>query len=355
MQYHFFTNESSYSSSFIELLDEICNPLEYFVVFGFGKKHPHKVKYPSHIKQRILYMRKPAHMLKLIFNLHKSSKIFLHFLAYDPSLIFWATNKTLLKRSTWIVWGNDLYSYHKRNNSLRTKIYEYFRRIVIKNIAQIATSVKEDYDLVKEFYTTNAKYRFAIYSLPVDFKALDDIKTIINDNTTRFLVGNSGDPSNLHLEALDSLSTFKNEDIEITCILSYGASTEYQNAVIEYGNNIFGQKFKPICEYMDGKSYGRFLSTINVAIMNHKRQQGLGNIFPLLYIGCKVFMRSDITSYSFFKRLGCEIYDTYQLPKYNINELCNNKKTNPNKAIISHLLSKENCIAVWSDLIQNEK
>ncbi len=351
MHYHFFTNESSYSSAFIELLDNVCNPDEYFIVFGFGKKHPHKGDYAAHLKKRILYMRNPKELTKLYFGLKNSTKIFFHFLAYDPSLVFWAVNKHLLKHSTWVIWGNDLYSYHKRNNSIRTKIYEYFRRIVIKNIAEIAALVKEDYDLTKKFYATNAKYRFAIYSLPVDFEGLDKNAVKCNDNTIRFLVGNSGDPSNLHFEALDLLSKFKNDDIEVICILSYGATAEYQKAVIEYGTNIYGSKFKPICDYMNGETYGRLLSTINVAIMNHKRQQGLGNIFPLLYIGCKVFMRSDITSYQFFKRMECEIHDIYELSNYNINILSQHESHNNNKNIIKQLLSRENCMAVWKNLL----
>lgn len=43
----------------------------------------------------------------------------------------------------------------------------------------------------------------------------------------------------------------------------------------------------PIVDFMDFNEYINFLSTIDIAIFNHKRQQGMGNIITLLGMGKK--------------------------------------------------------------------
>lgn len=72
-------------------------------------------------------------------------------------------------------------------------------------------------------------------------------------------IGNSADSSNNHFEILNKLEKFKNKNIKLFCILSYGDKI-YAEKVIKYGEKIFKEKFIPIEKIikitsgMDGES-----------------------------------------------------------------------------------------------------
>ena len=70
--------------------------------------------------------------------------------------------------------------------------------------------------------------------------------------------------------------------------------------VMKVGYEIFGDKFKPIIDYMNEQDYYKFLSTIDIGIFNHNRQQGMGNIITLLGMGKKVYMNPEVTTYEMF-------------------------------------------------------
>jgi hypothetical protein len=67
-------------------------------------------------------------LLKLIPKLIEAEHIYFQFLPLGPSLYMWYFLQFLMKKSTWVVWGADLYFYRYKNNSLRDNIYEYIRR-----------------------------------------------------------------------------------------------------------------------------------------------------------------------------------------------------------------------------------
>src|SRR5690606_3405679 len=101
------------------------------------------------------------------------------------------------------------------------------------------------------------------------------------DSTVNILVGNSADPSNNHLEILDKLLPYKDADIQIYTPLSYG-DQDHAKLVSEYGKKLFSEKFSPVTDFMKEENYLNFLCSIDIAIFNHKRQQGMGNITTLL-------------------------------------------------------------------------
>ncbi|MBP7613015.1 MAG: TDP-N-acetylfucosamine:lipid II N-acetylfucosaminyltransferase [Paludibacter sp.] len=353
MYYHFFTGENGYSKALLDQIEEITDLKQHFVVFGFARKQDKSLQYSEKLNDRIKYLTKVRDLLFVLKNIKKAHWIYLHFLAYDPSLLFWALNKKLIAKSTWIIWGSDLYSYYKRNKNLKTRIYEILRKKIIGHLPEIAAFVKEDYDLVKKLYYTNAVYTPILYPIPVNTKQLDKFRTNKASATTTFLTGNSGDPSNLHIEMLNYLSRFSNEDIIIKCPLSYGGSAQYIEKVIQYGNEIFAEKFEPVTNYMNTEEYAELLSTVDVALMNHKRQQGLGNILALMYLGRKVYMRSDITSYYFFERHKCDIFDIRNIDKSSFGELIKPvDKAENNFNTISKIISKEYYLNLWDDLLK---
>lgn len=351
MFYHIFTGESVYSQALLKLLEKNVNLEEHTIIFGFAKMQDKTFEYSEALCSRIKYLTKPKDLLFCINNIQSANWIYIHYLAYDPSLLYWALHKSLVLKSTWVAWGNDIYSYYKKNNNLKTRIYEILRRHIIRQLPEIAVFVEEDFSLIKSFYKTKALHIPILYPIPVNLEHLEKIEAVKSDSTVRIMIGNSGDPSNLHLEMIDKLVPFRDKDIEILCPLSYGGSCDYKKAVIDRGKEILGDKFVAITELMSLEEYSKFLGRIDISLMNHKRQQGLGNILALLYLGKKVFIRPDITSYYYFKRQNCRVYNIQDFDKIQFEELkapITDKQQN--KAIIKKIISEENYLTLWLNL-----
>ncbi|NLI72696.1 MAG: TDP-N-acetylfucosamine:lipid II N-acetylfucosaminyltransferase [Bacteroidales bacterium] len=351
MYFHVFYGENGYSKALLELLENHIDLDNHIMVFGFYKEQSKNAVYSGKINTKSLL--KINDLLFVLKNIQKADWIYIHFLQYNPTLLYWALNEKLLKKSTWIVWGSDLYSYYKKDKNLKTRIYEFWRRKVISELPEIAVFAEEEFNLIKKLYETNAEYAPILYPIPINISYLDRLKPKVSKEKTVFLLGNSGDKSNLHYEMINLLTPFSAENIEIICPLSYGADKEYQESVIRYGTKYFGDKFIPLVDFMGKEEYSQVLGSIDVALMNHKRQQGLGNILALLYLGKKVFMRTDVTSYAFLKNKGCELYDITQIKNFSFTELMETTaEIVKNKKIVKGIISKENYLNLWLNFLK---
>lgn len=119
------------------------------------------------------------------------------------------------------------------------------------------------------------------------------------------LLGNSANPTNNHLEALQLLRGRLPPGGAVVAPLSYGkAPRGYAPAVIEAGRVALGERFEPLAEWMPIEAYNTRLVRCGVVFMNHRRQQAVGNICAALYRGASVYLRRDNPLYGFFCDLG---------------------------------------------------
>ncbi|WP_121567488.1 TDP-N-acetylfucosamine:lipid II N-acetylfucosaminyltransferase [Petrotoga sp. Shatin.DS.tank11.9.2.9.3] len=291
----------------------------------------------------------------LLFQMKRAEKIFIHSLFFSELVLFLFLQSHLLKKSYWVLWGGDLY-YHKfTNKNLKFDSYELTRKDVIKNFGHIVTLVPGDYYLAKKWYKTEAKYHYAFYPNPVNYSYLDKIKNSKKETDRKvILVGNSADPANKHTEILNKLSRFKEKDIEIITPLSYG-DQQWAKKVYEAGKNLYGEKYKPLLEFLSPEEYGKVLNSVDIAIFNHDRQQAIGNILALLYLGKKVFIKSDITPWDFFKEKGLTMFDTYGLDNLTFDELIYMDKNlrERNREIIAKEFSEEKCVELWKNIFES--
>jgi hypothetical protein len=151
------------------------------------------------------------------------------------------------------------------------------------------------------------------------------------------------------------LSYFKDKEIRIICPLSYGGPDDYAEQVKRKGSELFGSRFIPLAHFIKPDEYSSLLADVDVAVMNHNRQQGLGNILPILFLGKKVYLRKDTSSYQFLKRLGCGISGIDELEN-NPENLFHIEEGVPdrNRKIIGNLMSEENCVSLWDNLFHPE-
>lgn len=266
--------------------------------------------------------------------MQSSEKIIIHGL-FDIRLVrLLAISPWLLKKCYWVMWGGDLYHYQFRSRGFRSNINELFRAFVIKHFGHLITHIKGDYELAKEWYDTSGQWH-ECFMYPSNLYKDYPLQPKVHD-TINIQVGNSADPSNNHLEVLQKLKAFRDQAIRIYVPLSYG-DIEYAKKIISFGQENFGEKFIPLSDFMPFEIYLNLLAQIDIAIFNHRRQQGMGNTTTLLGLGKKVYIRSDVTPWKFYAKLGVNLYNVAEV---NLDLILPNV-AQKNRNIISDYFSKE--------------
>ena len=127
------------------------------------------------------------------------------------------------------------------------------------------------------------------------------------------LVGNSATPTNNHIEVFRILSRIQlPASSKIVVPVSYG-DAQYREKIVELGNELFGDQFQPVTDFMDFDQYVALLQSCSMMVMNHKRQQGAGNIGIGMYLGAKVFVNPCSPLYDYYKETGLTIYSLAEL------------------------------------------
>ncbi|WP_029935163.1 TDP-N-acetylfucosamine:lipid II N-acetylfucosaminyltransferase [Thiomicrospira pelophila] len=238
----------------------------------------------------------------------------------------------------WLGWGYDYYSYiYKNEDALllsetlplkkscrKTSFADFlhpvklakkvarkltelaFKNKALKRIGSFSPVLSEEHKLV-----ANAGLITHLPALmPWNYGSLEEslVKNFIGErvNGDAILLGNSASFTNNHLEAFELIQA--NEDViglhsKIVAPLSYGDAC-YKKAMLEQGELNFGERFHPVVDFMAIDDYVALLKQCGFAIMNHKRQQAVGNIVIMLYLGARVFLREENPTYQMLKNDG---------------------------------------------------
>jgi len=277
----------------------------------------YKVKPRSNVvmlDERMGRLRKMAEWSKAM---NKADKIILHGL-FDIRIInLLCLQPWLLKKCYWVMWGGDLYHYKLRGRGIRSDIQEAKRAFVIKRMGHLVTYIKGDYELAQKWYGARGEYHTCLMYPSNLYK--DYVVPPKQGDTVNILVGNSADPTNNHAEIFEKLMPNKDQNIRIICPLSYGIA-EYSDRIVKLGAKLFGDKFSPLLDFMPFENYMELLGQIDVAVFAHKRQQAMGNTITLLGLGKKIYMRSDVTSWTIFNEQGIKVFDVDKLDLKPIEE-----------------------------------
>lgn len=144
---------------------------------------------------------------------------------------------------------------------------------------------------------------FTYYPLEFIIKGNESLKVKGND----ILIGNSANYSNNHLEAFDLVGKIGIGNRRIIVPLSYGDS-KYGDFIHSSGDRMFGQGFTPLRQFIPLERYTRTLQGCGIVIMNHYRQQAIGNVLAMIWMGAKVYLNESSTFYHYMKRLGVKVY-----------------------------------------------
>jgi len=222
-----------------------------------------------------------------------------------------------LKRMVWVMWGMDLRDISVSSSSSDNDRH-WINKTIIPSLGAVCPLVSNDFSVLEKAIGPCPNYFEAYYS----FREIKELPSVprLRKGPVKVLLGNSANPSNNHIEAIEWIADFKHEQIKIFCPLSYGGSKAYVEKVVRAGKLLLGDKFHPIVDMMPIEKYFEFLDGIDVLIFNHHRQQGLGNLIHMLLQGKPIYIRKDSSTFVSMKEMGIELRDSCQIPKMSFSE-----------------------------------
>lgn len=344
-------SDEKFTDHVIELFDEIYPDRNIF--FIELKEGLDNLVFVKSRNNRIIISQFGAPLIRFQFSdLSVFSVVILHNIVnyYKIDLITRCSNNV---RFHWMIWGADLYSFPGLShnilpvsmNYLKSKStflknllrfifdnYPYTYNILYvliylkkspiykalnacKKINSISTIVPTELELVRKYVNPN------VVDIPFKYSTIEkllsgDLETLCISGD--FLVGNSATIENNHLDIFQTIKKLDYFNENIYCPLSYGGVdfNLYAQDIVFEGNKEFGTKFLPLTEYLSPLEYGDVLKKCGNVVMNHVRQQGLGNIVTSLWRGARVFLNPKSPIYLFFKSVGITIYTISDVAYY---------------------------------------
>ncbi len=252
------------------------------------------------------------------------------------------------RKFLWIFWGAEVYNNpllnkenilgektqklaSNRNEISIRRIKQLVRKYLIplpqfklikaaaSLIIYVAATYEEDYLNLKSKQVAHPDSQFLFFTyFPPEFVFKDISESTVKGEN--ILLGNSATPENNHVEALNILKSFTSKTRKIITVLSYGDEI-YGKKILKKGRELFPEEFEPVMVFMPMDKYMEILKSCSVAIMNHYRQQGIGNIYSLLLMGTKVFLNERNTMFHYLKRIGCYVYSVTEINSSNMDAM----------------------------------
>ncbi|MEL6972965.1 MAG: TDP-N-acetylfucosamine:lipid II N-acetylfucosaminyltransferase [Bacteroidota bacterium] len=180
----------------------------------------------------------------------------------------------------------------------------------LKKIRRVGIVLREEFELYQELGILQdaAHYqRLAYY--PIEYFT-KNINLELRPGSN-ILIGNSSALSNNHLEVFDMLELRSANDRIIVVPLSYGPPIAAAK-ITAAGKAKFGQQFQALTDFLPLDEYTRLLQSCGIVIMNHYRQQAIGNVLSAVFLGAKVYLHPNNTMLHFLLRIGCKVCDITQ-------------------------------------------
>lgn len=124
------------------------------------------------------------------------------------------------------------------------------------------------------------------------------------DDGENILAGNSSSATNNHVEMFEAIRDQVDlKSRKVVTPLSYG-DARYRERVIEIGHRILGDSFHPLTDFMPKEEYLETIRSCGFVIMNHLRQQAVGNICSAMLMGGKVYLNQGNPLMGWFQKRG---------------------------------------------------
>lgn len=180
------------------------------------------------------------------------------------------------------------------------KIMYYWRKAVSR-VDFYSGVLPYEYDLMRNVRFFNARkveYHYSSIRPPVPFS--------FNDSNN-IILGNSADPSNNHMDALEILMKLALQGRKIVIPLSYG-NMQYADFLCDAVSEKGWHDIVTVRDFMPFEDYASLIGSCGFSIYFHERQQATENIFLSLRNGNKVFMSETNLAYEYLKSCGYIVF-----------------------------------------------
>ena len=236
------------------------------------------------------------------------AKIICHSLFDQEAVSIFAGNSAILERTMWVIWGGDLYS--APTDVMNTYVRENFG-------GYVCLQKGDEAELRKRYRIKNDIVKAAPPAFPITLEMLKIAKEKVKKSELiRIQVNNSADKSTLDI--LDVLSRFRDENIMVTTVVSYG-DDEYANEIISKGKALFGSKFEYLSSILEPQDFANYIASNDILVLAQERQRGGGNFLIASILGLKTFIRSDVTSFKDYSEMGIQIEDSLKIKNMNFS------------------------------------
>ncbi|WP_303925478.1 TDP-N-acetylfucosamine:lipid II N-acetylfucosaminyltransferase [Draconibacterium sediminis] len=244
----------------------------------------------------------------------------------------------------WFEWGFDIYHLPKilpqlyapktkriiiRNNPLQSILWvlkknSFIRRIyfiltrkddpakiiltAIERITYFCTYIKDDYTFFQNYYPfRNLVFLETAFSSISQYLA-GNINLRINSDASNILLGNSNSLESNYIDGLSIINKNKDKIDKVYTVLSYGDDDNNKKAVLDQGYALLQDRFVPLTKFLEREKYLNILSSCSTGIFFHYRQQAMGNIIAMLYMGARIYLSYKNPAYNYFKRIGVTVF-----------------------------------------------
>lgn len=359
-----FVDDEKFIDYVIEYFDRLFPGRNEYVVCMQGRQSALKYIKHSHRVRRLIWGS--AECADFVARLFDYEAVVLHYLChYKARLVAESTSEV---NFVWMFWGADAYNNlsQLRRQIFQPKTLELYRSDMAQALRRIASRlfyvvlffrdspevilkkalarvnfcapvIREDYDFLRDnlpyFKADYAPFSYA--TIEQQTRGFDSARNLVGKD---ILLGNSSSYACNHVEAIDLLAKMNLEGRKIVVPLSYG-NARYRRRIIAYGRRVLGDAFEPLVDFLPLPDYMAVLNRCGIVIMNHLRQQAVGNIIMALWMGARVYINQQNTVSDFLQRIGAVYSDIG-------SELC---PANPEAfAPLAHEVAENNRRAVYA-------
>ena len=258
-------------------------------------------------------------ILNFYKDLSKYDYIFWHGLVISPKFSFFLyCFRQFLRKSIWVVWGIDLYSFNRNSGSLKDRAINYINKAIRAKMRYIVAIFPTDIEGFNKMFPNNNVEHFFYAPYPMRKKVFFDLENLDKSSVRKngelwIQIGNNANSFNRHLEILEHLKKFKNENVRIFIPMSYG--NDWHNKIPGYIEIIkqraieyFGEnRVTILTKLMPLDEYSKFLKQMDIVIIATDRQNALGNILKNMYSGGKVYLSEKNKLYKYFLSQGIRV------------------------------------------------
>lgn len=189
-----------------------------------------------------------------------------------------ASRKIARHQLHWHIWGADLY---EDSRQLRFRLFYLLRRIAQKRVASVWATRGDISHLRQRVASVPASLLYFPARMP---SSSPPVAVTEDEQPLTILLGNSGDPTNRHAEALADIRQQFGQQIRVMVPMGYPAGNEaYIARVRSVAEHYFPEgQVTLLTETLDFPAYLALLDSCRLGYFIFKRQQGIGTLCLLI-------------------------------------------------------------------------